>query len=278
MLEVAGVHPPSSATAQFWNHELPDLALHVLLSRTEPAEYDAIVIDEAQDVLFEPFVDVLNLLVKGGADRGKWVLFGDLQKQAIYRHEDSDPASVLEEAFPAIARYPLYVNCRNTPRIGALISHATDGGQLYHGFRRPDDGVEPKIDVWSSPDNQSDLLKAALDQLRSENYRSEDIAVLSMVGDRYSAASMLGDPWAQRIRPYELARRGHGKASSIAAFKGLESPAVVLTDITSVASDWEESMLYVGLSRAIDRLIVLVSNEARNDLVARLTGGAHGRT
>lgn len=273
MLEYADINPPPHPSASFWNEELPDRSLEAIIDSSSAAEYDAIVIDEAQDVLFEPYIDVLTLLVKGGTGAGKWVMFGDIQKQAIYRHGDSDPTLVLERRFSSVARYPLYLNCRNTPRIGALITQATDGRNIYHGFRRPDDGVEPKIDVWSSPDNQRVLLIAALEQLRSEKYRNEDIAVLSMVSDSQSAASTLKEPWAQRIRPYELARRGQGTYSSVASFKGLESPAVVLTDITSLATDWDESMLYVGLSRAVDRLIALVSNEARDDLIGKLTGG-----
>jgi hypothetical protein len=43
-----------------------------------------LVIDEAQDLLEDEYLDVLDLLVKGGLAGGRWAFFGDFERQAIY--------------------------------------------------------------------------------------------------------------------------------------------------------------------------------------------------
>ena len=57
---------------------------------------------------------------------------------------------------------------------------------------------------------------------------------------------------------------------SIYRFKGLESPAVVLTDIADLDSPAACSLLYVGCTRALDRLVIL----AHESLKAKLQPGS----
>jgi superfamily I DNA/RNA helicase len=47
------------------------------------------------------------------------------------------------------------------------------------------------------------------------------------------------------------------------AFKGLDSPAVVLTDVATFGTAREQTLFYVGASRARDELTVLMSKNAR---------------
>ena len=54
---------------------------------------------------------------------------------------------------------------------------------------------------------------------------------------------------------------------SIHEFKGLEAPAVVLTDV-DLSKDYHRDLLYVGASRATDRLVVL-EQTGRTMLVCR---------
>jgi superfamily I DNA/RNA helicase len=53
---------------------------------------------------------------------------------------------------------------------------------------------------------------------------------------------------------------------SIYRFKGLESPAVVLTDIEDLDSPAACSLLYVGCTRALDRLVILAHESLRATL------------
>jgi superfamily I DNA/RNA helicase len=48
--------------------------------------------------------------------------------------------------------------------------------------------------------------------------------------------------------------------STIQAFKGLEAPAVVVTDLDRALVPNFESLLYVGLTRATDRLFAVIES------------------
>jgi superfamily I DNA/RNA helicase len=57
---------------------------------------------------------------------------------------------------------------------------------------------------------------------------------------------------------------------TIHAFKGLEAPAIVLTDIEAVEGPAMENLFYVAVTRATDRLIVLASVHSRGAIAQAL--------
>ena len=63
-------------------------------------------------------------------------------------------------------------------------------------------------------------------------------------------------------------RSGKTKYCSIYRFKGLEAPAVVITDIEALNTAAQRSLLYVGCSRALHRLVILAHRGVRGDLGA----------
>ena len=91
--------------------------------------------------------------------------------------------------------------------------------------------------------------------------------MLSAREDSQSTAHCLSaDDPGTRLRPL---RDGGGQARNrvgfctIHAFKGLEAPAVVVTDITSLV-DEQRSLLYVAMSRARIRLVLLMRESCRD--------------
>ena len=60
----------------------PQLYVEALME-TEPKPFDAVVVDEAQDILTAEHLDALDLTVDGGLESGRWHLFLDPQ-QNIY--------------------------------------------------------------------------------------------------------------------------------------------------------------------------------------------------
>ena len=97
--------------------------------------------------------------------------------------------------------------------------------------------------------------------LKDDGYELNEIVVLSPV-KAASTASTTSDPWLRQIlKPADglAARPGQVLYSTIHAFKGLEAPAVVVTDLDeAITTDNFDSLLYVGLTRATDRLIALI--------------------
>ena len=55
------------------------------LARAIPTSFfEELVVDEAQDVLREEYVNMLDLSIRGGFGGGRWRLFGDFSNASIY--------------------------------------------------------------------------------------------------------------------------------------------------------------------------------------------------
>jgi hypothetical protein len=58
--------------------------------------------------------------------------------------------------------------------------------------------------------------------------------------------------------------------TTIQSFKGLDSPAIVVTDIEHLASEHFSSLFYVATTRALERLHILVHETAKADIMNAL--------
>lgn len=250
---------PEGAGPTFWAEELPERAMEALIDGGSSLVSDFLIIDEMQDVATDTYLDILDLMVTGGLKEGRLLLFGDFERQAIFDNETGRDR--LRSRAPYLATHKLIQNCRNLPRIGYqvnLLSHLQPG---YQQFRRQDDGIDPVFRQYQSGQDQSALLITAIRGLKDDGYELSEIVVLSPLRDASTAASTR-DPWLRQIlKPADglAARPGQVQYSTIQAFKGLEAPAVVVTDLdAATTTDNFDSLLYVGLTRATDRLIAII--------------------
>lgn len=261
MLCIAGVAPPTNPTKKFWEEELPDQAISALLDRPDELVRDVLIVDEAQDVAAPQYLDVLDLMVDGGLAEGNVMLFGDFERQAIF--ESGDGRAALRERCPMLSSHRLSANCRNLPRIGYVTDTFSGLDPGYARFRRTDDGIDPTFLKFESGADQSALLVDAVQQLRGDGYELNEIVVLSPVR-LTSTAETTRDSWLRQVlRQVDggSERPGRLRYATIQAFKGLEAPAVILTDLDQDRVPGFPSLLYVGLTRATDRLVALI--EAR---------------
>lgn len=268
MSQITGTQPPAGAPSAWWQETLPELALDVLLGDQNPAA-DLLIVDEIQDLASPVYLDVIDLLVKGGLAAGRWLMFGDFERQAIYGGRGNQRH--LAERTPYSYPFRLYRNCRNTPRIGYLAAQTAGLGNVYRGFRRPDTNIDPRFLWYETPAEQARHLVSALDQLRSEHYTPADIVVLSPLADA-PAATIGPQALRRRLAPYgkEEARIGF---TTVHSFKGLDAPAVVVTDINHAAGEAAEALLYVALSRATDQLIVLAHRDVQQEFAGNIGKG-----
>jgi len=262
LLGLAGLTKvPDGANSSFWENELPERAIDALIDGRCPQTSDFLVIDEIQDIARGPYLDVLDLMVTGGLKEGRLLLFGDFERQAIY--DNAQGRDVLRVRAPYLMSHKLFQNCRNLPRIGFqvnLLSKLQPGYQADQ-FRRIDDGVDSLIWPYSSAADQSALLLKAVRLLQEDGFDLNEIVVLSPLRTG-SIADTTTDPWLRRVlhsADGAPARKGQLLQSTIQAFKGLEAPAVIVTDITRFVPNYE-SMLYVGLTRATDRLFAFIES------------------
>ncbi|NJO84477.1 MAG: ATP-binding domain-containing protein [Blastochloris sp.] len=54
------------------------------------------------------------------------------------------------------------------------------------------------------------------------------------------------------------------RVSTIHAFKGLESPVIILTELDAVYKDTLDQLLYIGISRARNHLVIIGELPAPN--------------
>lgn len=257
LLTLTGQNVPSDAGDAFWQVELPERALDVLLeSDKDPADF--LIIDEIQDLLTEAYLEVLDLMVKGGLASGRILLFGDFERQAIF--DDGQGLQLLKSRMPYLPSHRLTVNCRNLPRIGYSVNMFSGLTPGYRKFRRSDDGTNPVWLSYARGDDQSPHLRKAVQALREDSFDLSEMVVLSPRGQN-SVAATTSDPWLKGLlepadgRPH---MNGRLRYATIQAFKGLEAPAVIVTDLDRRLVPNFESILYVGLTRATDRLCGVV--------------------
>jgi len=270
MLRLAGMSgPPTDADSDFWERVLPELALEGLAERSAEEVGDFLIVDEIQDIATDTYLDLLDLLVKGGLRDGRVLMFGDFERQAIYGSEGA--REILRARSPHLASFRLSENCRNLPRIGYqvnLLGHLAPG---FREFRRTDDGIDPTIIKYVRGEDQAPILRKIVGDLRDEGFDLTEIVVLSPLADSSVAAST-SDPWLRQVlSPADGSKpiKGRLRYATIHSFKGLDAPAVVVTDLDDSGGLHFDALVYVGLTRATDRLTALVETKT----LRRLIGG-----
>ena len=209
----------------FYKEILPTKALEILLEN--PKEFDEIIIDEAQDLIRENYLDILDLIIKKGFDRGSWRLFGDFSRQAIYA-DGLDGKTMLEmlEDRTAFIKLKLSENCRNTKQI------------------------------CESDEEALEKLVALLHELEEKNIDKEKITILSPRSRGNSIVSQIEDI---RIKDFSFKYTEELSFSTVQSFKGLENAVIILVDVDSYSAI---NLMYVALSRARTTLYIFETKTA----------------
>jgi DNA polymerase III delta prime subunit len=266
MLRVSGIDVPQGAGSDFWTRTLPDAAIARLLESDSPFSVDVLIADEAQDLLRAEYLDFLDLALGGGLAAGRWMMFGDFERQALFESGVSlDDFRASRGGAPV---YSLRDNCRNTPQIASYVSLLGGLKPGYDSVLRPDEGPAPRMRYFGGATEQKATLEEILAGLYKEGYAGEDIVVLSSVRAGAAALSLTDEPWRSRVRPYgDSPETGYVRWSTVQAFKGMEAPVVILTDVHGVQGSRAEALFYTGVTRATDRLFVLADETVANDVV-----------
>jgi superfamily I DNA/RNA helicase len=270
LLERAGITPPAGAGADFWQRQLPDRTLAAVLNSSGEGEFDELVVDEAQDILRSQYLDVLDLSVKGGLGAGRWRLFGDFERQALFE-SDVTVEKLLTDRGEGAPAFSLRINCRNTPRIASMVYLLAGLEPAYARVLRADNGIEPELKYYSTRENEVALLVDTLDEMFRRGYTGSDIVVLSTKATDPAAQSLPAGVWRDRVRPIEGASAGQTRYASVHAFKGLEAPVIVLTDVAAIQDVRSQALFYVAITRATERIVCLVDGRVKAEVIGTLT-------
>lgn len=278
MRSVAKIDVPPTADSDFWGVELPMRAVDALLAdgRDSPI-FDLLFVDEAQDLLSDAFLDVMELLLSGGLGSGRWAMFGDFEKQAIYADKGAKLGldRLQSRTSESVSTYRLRINCRNATRIAEAITITSGLSPGYSRVLNTSDSADVEPVFYRGPSHQAELLLSTISKLL-KYFGPEEIVVLSMRADTSACIAMLAREQAGwHFASYrEEAEEGASiRYSSVHAFKGLEAPAIVLTDIEGIEDEQAKALLYVGMSRARVRLYILMNERLRSSYDVMLTAG-----
>ncbi len=228
-------------------------SIRVAARRAGIDKFDALIVDEGQDILNREALTLLGDYLHGGINEGRWCFFHDLNNQSglcgtylpeAYEH--------LERA--SSAQVPLTTNCRNSlpilqhiqSQLGADLGHAGVG-----------DGPEVRVYTASSTSDAVNALdRELLVLLETEGFSPGDLVILSSVPFAQSWASSIDSQLQKLVSVLDESSPRYGNRDRIGfarieQFKGLESEVVIVVDLEPPSDSVNTHALnYVGMSRA----------------------------
>lgn len=235
-------------------------------SRAVENKFGCIVIDEAQDICSVGALDLISEII-GQNPTALVRIFGDFEYQDIQIGASIDPQEIFRSV-PEIVKARLTKNCRNRPGIGEVIHHVTGLRGLYTGYRLPDTPQNFDLEVAPYPVAIEHFEKVIETTLR--RFLPGTIAILSC--DTAVPPSAFG-PKVSRFFTDDVKEwrpdKNLGISTTVRKFKGLDAQVVILTNIPA---DFDSSMIYTGISRAIEKVIILCPQPLVQEFFSRMTG------
>jgi hypothetical protein len=267
IIEEAGLKErlPAVEPRDLFDVHYPEVALDGLALLDRFGTYDALVADEAQDLLRPSSVLFLDAVLAGELPHGSWRLFHD-PNQEIFQGAPAE----LDRLESLAACYRLTQNCRNTREI-AMATSILSGVACSETLVAKGPEV---IEHWYTDGRTEE--RAVLRQLREwvgGGISPESITVLTPKSFEHSLLARV----ESRALPRRVVDISHSDSvdpnslrfSTIAGFKGLESDAVLLTGFDDLSDSRTLSLLYVGASRARGLLALVLPESCREVYIER---------
>lgn len=236
---------PLHANEQFPDWDAVPARMEAALAKA-PLQFDAIVVDEGQDFQAHWWLIVMSELLRRPDEDPLYVFYDPNQK--IYTQRLELPAR--------LPVYPLTANLRNTRQIHAEVV------RYFHGDTLPEAGGPDGVEVERVPEPALRGVQRALNELvNQQRVPTSQIVVLTGRAQERSDLSegrKLGNVGLTWHEPGP----GEVQVATIQAFKGLEKPVVVLTEVDHLLRnedrrDYGEALLYIGASRAVSHLVLV---------------------
>lgn len=208
----------------------------------EETKFDILIVDEAQDLIAEYYLEVFDVILKGGMKSGKWIFFGDFCNQAIYLNEPERSLSLLAEKAQCTNFPPLKINCRNTKKIATQ-------NILLTGASKPEftskniEGLPIQAKFEFGDLAQRESVEQILKELSSSGVPLSKITLLSP--KKYENTFLNQSSYVNK-----LLHEGKVEFFTIQSFKGLENSYVILFGFDGIESSEAQRLLYIGISRA----------------------------
>lgn len=228
--------------------------------------FDTVIVDEGQDIKAE----WLDLILRHAHDDAR-ILWLEDPMQKLYRH-----AGVV---LPAWTRLRADKNFRSPRAVVQLLQALVpDGTSLVSAS--PLIGHELEFLVYRDNAELLDRVKEGVSLCLAAGFAISDVALLSFRGrdsSRILAYDQLGPYTLKKfLGTYDAEARPHHSEGALLAetvhrFKGQSAPAVVLSEIDFESlGDEEVRRLFVGATRAAMKLVLVLTEGAAAQLLARV--------
>jgi len=254
LIKATSLTIPKENIEEFFNYKLP---MEFLLAQeaNQLELFDLIILDEAQDLLSENNLMVMDHFLNGGLKNGKWMILGDFLYQNLY-NEKIDFIELLKSYAHYTRLRPLTINCRNTKRISEQNNQLT-GVEYNNEQSQQISGEKPDIQ-FIDPIEESSVVSDIIKEYLNQNVPLSQIVILSPY--QYENSSIQDNNYLDK-----LIANNKLEYSTIHSFKGLEKNIVIICGIEDLESDKAQSLLYTGISRAKARLHLLVNKSLKKN-------------
>ena len=228
-------------------------------------QFDVLILDEAQDLMTDQYLEAMDCLLKGGLQDGNWCFFMDAEKQNLFHAavSEEDVKKRLKEKRIFYANYTLKDNCRNS--ISIIEKMDAWFGTKTRSHLSFEYGCDVEVKSYKKQPSEAEALSKLIGRLLRDGVNTDDIVILSPVRRESSCVRF--------VENYTIAGNDHAgknelRFCTIQGFKGLESPVIIITDVENVFGSAYLNLLYVGITRARAALYIFASEHAHKILVS----------
>ena len=224
--------------------------------------FDAVIVDEGQDLLDMQSIEALDEVLDDGLRAGRWCWFQDLN-QSFFPARDLRAKDFLLASEPT--QMPLRTNCRNTRIILEWVQEAL---RADLGVKGAGAGPEVRRQTATDTPQSAELIASEIVQLVDQGGLTPgSVTVLSPFELGESSVAAMTADFAGRIRrldEYSMRAMPGDKVgfAKIDEFKGLENDAVIVVDLPDPLVANRSVAHYVAMSRARSVLSLIHRTQA----------------
>jgi len=256
---------------------IPHYTMEAIVETGE--ELDYLILDEGQDLIRPELLEVFEIWLRGGLQKGNWIILGDFHNQAIYSDDLKGVALIeaLEKYTSFYSNFKLSLNCRNTKNIAETTALFSGFDDLPYRVNQIE-GEPVNRSFWKTRDDLKSKLEDQIRKLLEEGALPAEISIISPRKFIDSSASLISglDIIDVSNSSDMIPQKNKIVFSTIHSFKGLESPIVIISDLESVTGDYNSSLLYIAMSRASAYLSMLMHENVRQELKAVMNKAIKG--
>lgn len=258
---------------ELYFRDVTDISKCFINRQPQTEKYDAIVIDEAQDLMDANVWEVLSNYIVNGIEKGKWTIFYDPNQNIFNDTEEFDFAVEYLKEIGAPQTMPLTKNCRNTEPIGKTTSAVTMVPPSKH---MTINGPEVSWKIYNDNAEFIELLRKELISVIQGGTSHEDIVLLSDVKFENSPIKNIKSICGMDIvEPCDILHKKKNTISyfTLQSFKGLEANVICYIGIEGFESKKCRMQNYVAMSRAKILLYGFYPKEVKNEYATMFIKG-----